>query len=104
MTARMDQLLKLHAADPADAELCYMIGLEHGKTGALDDALAWLDKALAADPAFGYAYFQKGKHLMDVGRDADATAALDAGIAAARQAGDAKALGELQELRASIDG
>ncbi|MEM0915875.1 MAG: hypothetical protein AAGK09_14870 [Planctomycetota bacterium] len=103
MTARLDQLLKLHAADPADAELCYMIGLEHGNAGDLDDALAWLDKAIATDLAFGYAYFQKGKHLIDADREDDALAAIDAGIAAARDAGDAKALGELQELRESID-
>jgi len=103
MPDRLDQLLKLHAADPDDAELCYMIGLEHGKAGRTDDALAWLDKAIAADPAMGYAYFQKGKLLLDTGRDDDAHAALDQGIAAAQQAGDAKALGELQELKASID-
>ncbi|MEM9252852.1 MAG: hypothetical protein AAGB29_10935 [Planctomycetota bacterium] len=103
MTARMDQLLKLHAADPADAELCYMIGLEHGNAGDLDDALAWLDKAIATDPAFGYAYFQKGKQLIDADREDDALAAIDAGIAAARDAGDAKALGELQDLRESIE-
>ncbi|MEM6334807.1 MAG: hypothetical protein AAF823_15845 [Planctomycetota bacterium] len=103
MSDRLTRLMQLHAADPADAELCYMIGLEYGKAGADDDALAWLDKAIAADPAFGYAYFQKGKHLLDAGRDADAAAALDAGIAAAQAAGDGKALGELQELRATVD-
>jgi tetratricopeptide (TPR) repeat protein len=103
MPDRLDQLHKLHAADPDDAELPYMIALEHGNAGRHDQAVTWLDKALAADPAMCYAYFQKARHLAAVGRDADALATLDAGIAAATRINDAKALGELRELKASLE-
>ena len=102
MSDRLAQLHKLHEADPADADLPYMIGYEHGKAGDTADAIAWLDKALAIDPHHHYAYFQKAKMLDADGETADALAVIDQGIAMSREASDMKALGELQELRAAL--
>ena len=96
---RLEQLLKLQADDPTDADLPYMIALEHAKAGDADQAIDWLDRTLSLNPHYHYAYFQKAKVLDDEGEQADALAVLDEGIAKAAQAGDAKALGELQELR-----
>lgn len=100
---RIDQLLKLHEADPTDADLPYMIAIEHGKQGDHEEALTWFDKAIATDPHHHYAYFQKAKSQSQLGEEDDAIATLDAGIAQAQQAGDGKALGELQELKLSMD-
>lgn len=104
MNDRLEQLLKLHAADPDDADLPYMIALEHGKADDTEQAIAWLDKTLALNANYHYAYFQKAKMLDADGEANEALAVLDVGIAKASAAGDAKALGELRELRSVIDG
>lgn len=103
MADRLDPLLKLHAADPADADLPYMIALEYAKAGDSATAIEWFDKALVINPNYHYAYFQKAKALDEEGETADALAVLDQGIALAAKAGDGKALGELQELRAALE-
>lgn len=103
MSDRLEQLHKLHAADPADADLPYMIALECAKADDPAEAITWLDKTLALDPHYHYAYFQKAKALEDDGETVDALAVLDEGIAKATQAGDAKALGELQELKLAME-
>ena len=103
-TDRLEQLKKLHAADPNDADLPYMIALELGKTGDTATAIDWLDKTLAINAHYHYAYFQKAKMLEDDGEGAEALVTLDEGIKLATEAGDAKALGELQELRTMMQG
>ncbi|MEM1354282.1 MAG: hypothetical protein AAGC44_03070 [Planctomycetota bacterium] len=102
MTDRLAQLETMHAADPADADLPYMIALELGKTQDFTGAIDWLDKALAINAHYHYAYFQKAKMLSELGDDADAVEALTLGIERAEQAGDMKALGELSELRTML--
>ena len=104
MTDRLEKLTALHAADPSDADLPYMIALEHAKAGDNAQAIARFDKALAINAHYHYAYFQKAKALDDDGETDDAVAVLDVGIAMAGKAGDAKALGELQELRSVVAG
>ena len=99
MSNRLEQLQKLFAADPNDADLPYMIALDYAKAGDTMLALQWLDKTLALNAHYHYAYFQKAKLLEEDGEGADALVALDDGIKMATEAGDAKALGELQELR-----
>ncbi len=105
MTDRLEQLQKLHAADPEDADVTYMIAMEHMKLGDATGGLAvldWLDKTLALDPGYLYAYFQKAKAQSQLGDDDTATATLKLGIEKAQQAGDAKAVNELSELLMSI--
>lgn len=102
---RLAPLLKLHAADPADPFCTYGIALEYAKAGRTDDALTWLDKTLALDSHYCYAYFQKGKLLADRGIPGDDDAArktLETGIAAATQAGDAHAREEIAALLDSL--
>ena len=99
MSDRLEQLKKLHAADPNDADLPYMIALDYAKAGNTPLALEWLDKTIALNAHYHYAYFQKAKLLDEDGEGADALVVLEDGIRMATEAGDAKALGELQELR-----
>jgi tetratricopeptide (TPR) repeat protein len=94
---RLAQLQKLHAADPRDPFLTYGIALEVAKTGAIDDAIAWLDKTLALDAKYCYAYFQKGKMLDEKGETDAARAVLKTGIAIAQTA-DAHAASEMATL------
>lgn len=102
MTDRLKKLLKLLAADPDDADVPYMIGLEHAKADDPAEAITWLDRTLALDPGYHYAYFQKAKMLSELGEDEDAVAVLDRGIARATADGNAKATGELEELKLAI--
>lgn len=102
MPDRREQLEKLLEADPEDAFVTYALAMEHLKQGEPSQAIRWLDRTLELDPTSHYAYFQKAKAFAETGKMDDAIAAADAGVASARAAGDAKALGELQELRASL--
>lgn len=104
MNDRLDQLRKLHETDPNDPELTYMLAMEHSKAQQLDEALRWLDRTIELDPHYHYAYFQKGKTLGALGRDAEARDAIETGLNQANAAGDAKAGGELAELLASMSG
>ena len=102
MTDRIETLQDMLAADAEDADLPYMLALEHLKRGEHDRAVELLEETARRNPHYHYAYFQKAKAHSDAGRDAAALAACDEGIAQATKANDSKALGELQELRASL--
>ena len=105
MSTRLEQLHKLHAADPDDADVTYMIAMEYANAddpAALPGVLDWLDKTLALDAGYLYAYFQKAKAQSALGKDADAQATLKLGIEKAQAAGDAKAVDELTVLLASM--
>ena len=107
MSDRLSQLEKLHAADPNDPFVTYGIALEHGKAGAFDTALDWLDRTLAIDRNHCYAYYQKAKMHSELGDDAKARAVLNEGIAVARQAGGpdaAHAAEEMGQLLTELDG
>lgn len=104
MSDRLEQLRKLQAVDPNDADLPYMIALELVKAGETDDALAAFDQALSLNPNYHYAYFQKAKLLEDEGQTDDALQVLELGIRKADEASDYKALGELRELKQAIAG
>ncbi len=94
--SRLDQLHKLLKLTPSDPFLTYGIALEHKKAGELPQAVEWLDKTIEIDAAYCYAYYQKGQVLEQLG-DADAARrTYRQGIAAATEAGDAHAQGELQ--------
>ncbi len=87
--------MQLHAADPADDFCLYGIAQEHAAAGDLPRAIHWFERLLAAHPAHAYGHYHFARALQRAGRDADAAEALRRGLAAARAAGDAKAVGEL---------
>lgn len=101
--SRLPALLKLHASDPGDSELCYMIALEQTKMPDDRQAVEWLDKALAANPAHHYAYYQKAKAQNRLGLQSEALVTVNAGIAKAHQDGNGKAVGELTELQGELE-
>lgn len=102
MSDRLSQLTKLLAADPSDAFVLYGLAVEHAKLGRVDESVSWFDRCLAIDPNYLYAYYHKAKVLSEHDRVKDAVGVLNAGIAAAKVARDAKALGELSALLDSI--
>ena len=102
--SRLDQLMKLRDADPADADVPYMIAQEHAKAGDHDAAVQWYDTCLASDPAYLYAYFHKAASLEALERDDDAIAALRDGLTRAQAAHDEKAAGEIGTYLAQLGG
>lgn len=102
--ARLEQLLRLHAADPADAFVLYGIAQEHSAAGRHDEALEWFDRCLAADPAYCYAYYHKARSLEALGRREDALGALRAGSAAARMVGEGHAAVEIAAFLDELEG
>jgi tetratricopeptide (TPR) repeat protein len=103
MSARLAQLRKMLEKSPRDPFLLYGVALELKKAGDLRTALEYLDRTLAIDADYMYAYFQKGQILETVGQPNDVKLAYDAGIKRAQAAGDAKALGELTGAREMLD-
>ena len=101
--SRLEQLHKLHAADPRDPFCTYGIALEHAKTHDFDEAIRWLDKTLAADPNYCYAYFQKAKMLAEKGDEAGARDVLNTGIATARKLGNPDANHAAEEMATLLE-
>ena len=106
MTNRLEQLQKLHTADPTDPDVTYMIAMELMKSADADGTsggIDWLNKTLDLDPNYLYAYFQKAKAQAEQGNDETARATLQLGIQKSQAAGDAKAVSELSELHQSME-
>jgi tetratricopeptide (TPR) repeat protein len=104
LMSRMDQLQKLHAADPADADVLYMLAQEHAKAGDYRSAIAWYDRCLGADPNYLYGYFHKARAQQSAEDEAGAIQTLRTGLAAARAARDAKASSEIAGFLDELEG
>lgn len=92
---RLQKLLRLLEAEPEDAFCLYAIAQEHLRLDAPEQALAWFERTIVADPAHAYAHFHAAKALEQLDRLDDARRILEAGLASATRSGDAKAAGEI---------
>jgi predicted Zn-dependent protease len=98
----MEQIEALLADDPADAFLRYGLAMEHASAG--DDATAAEHLLrLIGDTPYVPAYLMAGQILNRLNRVDEAVAVLRAGIAAAKEQGNAHAEGEMAGLLASIE-
>ncbi len=100
MSERIEKLLAFHAQSPSDDFTTYALALEHAAAGDPEQALVWLERTLALAPDHAYAWYQKARILAEEEDLAGARAAVEAGLAAAARAGDARAASELRELAA----
>lgn len=100
----MEQLHKLLAADPTDADVMYMLAQEHARSGDHAGAVAWYDKCLATKPDYHYAYYHKAKSLEAAGDVDGALASLRNGQRLAMRAGDNKAANELTAYLDELEG
>lgn len=101
-TSRLDQLRKLHAADPDDADVCYMVAQELGKAGEHAQAIEWYDKCLQADAAYCYAYFFKALAQDAIGSRPDAVETINAGLTHAHESKHPKTISELTGLHEQL--
>lgn len=88
-------LEKLLGTPRDGALLRYSLGAECLKAGKTDQAVSFLEDAVARDAGFSAAWRQLGKALEAAGRDAEALAAYRKGIAAAQAKGDRQAEKEM---------
>ena len=83
--------------------MLYGIALECKKAGDLPAAIEHLDRVIALDPGYCYAYHQKGLTYESAGDTESARSAYRAGIDAAKQKGDAHAQGEIEAALSMIE-
>lgn len=101
--SRLTQILKMLEKTPEDAFLLYGAALELKKEGDFNGMIAYLDRVLAVDAGYCYAYYQKGFALEELGDTEAAAKVYREGIAAARRVGDAKAEGELSQALSIVE-
>jgi len=84
------------AANPDDAFARYGLATECANAGEDAAAEAHFRQLLSAHPEYLYGYFHFGQLLLRLSRGAEAQKILRTGVAAAKKAGDAHALSELE--------
>ena len=84
---------------PNDAFARYGLAMAYSEAGQPDAALAEFGKLREANPDYVPGYQMAGQLLAKLGRNEDAIAWLDAGLAAAGRTGNGHAAGEMQALK-----
>jgi Flp pilus assembly protein TadD len=95
---RQQQIEDMLAQDPNDAELHYMLAMEHAGRGDDEGAVACFRRLFTVAPDHVAAYHQAGRALLRLGRTDAARDVLQQGIAVARRKFDEHAAGEMAEL------
>jgi len=84
------------AANPSDAFARYGLALECVNAGDDADAENQFRQLISAHPEYLYGYFHYGQLLLRLSRGTEAQNTFRQGITAAKKAGDAHALSELE--------
>ena len=103
MPDRLPMLRKLVEQRPTDPFPRYGLAMELKQRGLDHEAVAAFRELQALAPAYVPTYLMFGGLLKNLGRVEEARAVYDAGIAAARAAGDGHALSELTTARDDLD-
>jgi tetratricopeptide (TPR) repeat protein len=102
MSKRLEFLEQLVAKSPSDPMPYYGLALEYRSAGRDDDALRAFETVRARFPTYVPQYLMAGQLCQKLGRLDAAREWLNAGIAVARDARDAHALGELESALAGV--
>jgi Tfp pilus assembly protein PilF len=100
---RLQKLQMMLDREPNDTFLLYGAAMEYKKLNDADAAIQFLDRVIALDPAYCYAYHQKGLTCEAQGDVESARQAYRAGIEAAQKKGDAHAQGEIEAALSMIE-
>ena len=103
MPSRRERLEAMLVTEPMDQFLRYSLALELEKEAQHERSLELLTGLAADEKPYVPAYFMAGQQLARLGRNAEAREVLVAGIAVARQQGNAHAAGEMSEFLAGLD-
>jgi len=96
MSEKLSKLQAMLEKQPNDPFLLYGIAMEYKKMNEPTKAIAFLDRCIAADRNYCYAYFQRGQICETTGDLDAAKRSYNDGIAAAKRAGDAHAQSEIE--------
>jgi Flp pilus assembly protein TadD len=99
---RQEQIEAMLSQDPEDAELHYMLAMEHASRGDDEGAVRCFRRLFSVAPDHPAAYHQAGRTLQRLGRIDEARDVLQRGIAAAQKKNDTHAAGEMSELLNSL--
>ena len=99
----IERLEKLLGTPRDGALLRYSLGKEYLKAEDVPKAIDHLRQAVAGDPGYSAAWRALGKALESAGRDPEALAAYQDGIAAARKKGDKQAEKEMTVFARRIE-
>jgi Tfp pilus assembly protein PilF len=94
--SRRETFEEMLAETPDDAELRYFLAMECLSSGDTDAALRQFGELLAKSPDYVPTYVQAGQLYNRLGRESDARATYQAGIAVARKRGDHHAADEME--------
>jgi tetratricopeptide (TPR) repeat protein len=97
---RLTKLQQMLEKQPNDTFLLYAIALEHKKLNQPIKAIEYLNRVIAIDPGYCYAYHQRGLIHESTGDAEAAKKAYREGIEAATKKGDAHAR---DEIRAALE-
>ncbi|NUO79258.1 tetratricopeptide repeat protein [candidate division KSB1 bacterium] len=95
-TTRIEKLKKSLDANPSDAFTRYLVALECVKLRLNDEAIAHFQQLVNEHPQYVPTYYQYAQLLENLQRQTQAIAIYEAGLNAARTAGDTHAASELQ--------
>lgn len=90
------------AEQPGDTFLRYSLAMELQKEGRHDESLDRFRDLMADDPPYVPAFFMSAKQLVELGRIAEARAALREGVDEARRQGDHHAASEMGDLLTAL--
>ena len=102
MGNRLEQLVALVAANPANVLARYGLAMEYAQTGDHGRALENFRELMRGNPNYVAAYYQAGKVLQAMGDYAQARTILEQGIEATLRAGDLHARSEMEGLLAEL--
>jgi len=103
MATRKEQLEGMLADEPRDAELRYMLAMEHLSEEDEEGALRHFFELFEIAPDYPPAYHMAARTLQRLGRLEEAREVLGRGIPAAQKRGDVHTAGEMQELLDNLD-
>lgn len=96
MSEKLSKLQAMLHKQPNDPFLLYGIAIEHKNAKDPPNAIAFLDRCIAADPNYCYAYFQRGQVCEMTGDTEAARLSYQQGIEASKRAKDAHAQSEIE--------
>jgi len=102
MNKRLQILQKLVEDGSTDPFHHYALAMEHKREQRYDEALQVFERLRASQPDYLPMYMMTGLLLLETGRTGEARSWFEQGLGLARQRGDTKTAGELEDALGKI--